>query len=93
MYVDIGCGKGDKTAAIAKRFSVDPCCASGYEVTCSSYTEDERDAGSSSSFCFKTYDGKQFFDISDGSCDLVTSLMTLHHAVNPAGVLQVQLVT
>ncbi|KAH3743651.1 hypothetical protein Pelo_14959 [Pelomyxa schiedti] len=83
-YVDLGCGKGDKTASIAKKFNIESQNVVGFEVACSHYNETER-----TTFTFKTCaDGARLPGIEDASIDLVTILMTLHHSVNQNAVLQ-----
>lgn len=74
-YVDLGCADGSVTAAIAR--------AVGATVTCGLDVSDCFGAGRDPSVPVQLYDGVHLPQ-PDGSVDLVTALMALHHAADLA---------
>jgi ubiquinone/menaquinone biosynthesis C-methylase UbiE len=79
-YLDIGCFDGAITQAIGMHFKLDTCNIHGVDIKLYDST-DSADAAESNKYnniTFNEYDGKQL-PFEDGSFELVTCLMTLHH--------------
>lgn len=78
-YLDVGCGSGERTHAIARAFGVSSCRTWGCDI--------ERRWGSDRPGFF-IYDGRRLDAWADGSFDLVTLSMVLHHLEEPEGILR-----
>lgn len=77
-YLDVGCGSGSRTRAVARAFGVPEEGVRGYDVTA------RWDAASRGLFVF---DGRRLDDCADGSFEMVTLNMVLHHIDEPEPIL------
>jgi len=80
-YVDLGCGKGDKTVQIKRQLDLDESQVIGYEVFNTSYSTVTH--AHLANITFRKFDGRTLTDEVDQSVSLVTCIMSLHHAALP----------
>eukprot|EP00928_Gymnodinium_smaydae_P084489 TRINITY_DN67761_c0_g1_i1.p1 TRINITY_DN67761_c0_g1~~TRINITY_DN67761_c0_g1_i1.p1 ORF type:complete len:615 (+),score=127.83 TRINITY_DN67761_c0_g1_i1:137-1846(+) len=80
-YVDLGCGKGDKTVQVSRNFGLSDSQVIGYEVLNTGYEITCEPC--LTEITFRKFDGRRLRDEADASVELITCIMSLHHAAWP----------
>eukprot|EP00939_MAST-03C_sp_MAST-3C-sp1_P000418 g418.t1 len=77
-YLDVGCAEGSITAPLGAHYKLEPSAIVGCDI---------RDIPTADGMLFEKYDGENLTTHEDGSLDLVTMIMALHHVRNPTKLL------